>query len=151
MTTRLQVLNALTERLAQVLVANGYTTDAGQLVVLGEAGELGENDPDAALAIVPGDDRQKTQAGSVGTAFVEWPIQIVALGKADIDQPWVAIENAVGDIKRAIEAGDRRLEGLLKSDLQRGSTRVVSRQPGSLTIGASVTYVATIAEPWGQP
>lgn len=151
MTTRLSVLTAFAARLADITIANGYATDAGQLVVMGEAGELGESDPDAALAIVPGDDRQKTQAGTVGTAFLEWPIQLVALGKADLSQPWVTLENIVGDIKRAIETGDRRLGGLVKSDLQRGATRIVPREPGSLTIGVSVTYVVTIAEPWGQP
>ena len=149
MTTRLQVLNAFAALLADVRIANGYTTDAGQLVALGAVEELGPDDPDAALAIAPGDDRRKGGAGTIGTDLVEWTIEFLALVKADIDQPWVAIENAVGDIRKALETDDRLLGGLLKSDLQRGSTRVVLRQPGSTIVGASVTYVATIAQTWG--
>lgn len=151
MTTRLQVLNAFVALLEQVRVANGYETDAGQLVALGVVEELGPDDPTAALAIVPGDDRRKGQSGTNGTDLVDWPIEFIALAKADIDQPWITIENVLGDIAKALETDDRRLDGLLKSDMQRGSSRVYPREPGSETVGASVTYVVTIARTWGAP
>lgn len=149
-TTRLQVLNAIKARLAVITVANGYATDAGQLIALGEVTELGDDDPDAALAIVVGDDAPKPQS-TVGTTLAEWPLRIAALAKADLAEPWTTVEQVLGDIKRAFELSDRTLGGLLKGDIQRGSTRVIPRDPGSTTIGVAITYVGIVSERWGQP
>lgn len=147
MTTREAILAALMTRVQAITIAHGYATDAGDQVFLGEAPQLGENDPPTAIALVVEDDDVNSQ----GFLTVTLPIAVQALAKADLDAPWLAIEAVLGDVKRAIEQDDRSLGGVLKGELERGSTRTVPRAPGSSTVGVSVTYRCRYVELWGAP
>lgn len=147
MTTRQAILEELRLRVRTIAIANGFTTDAGGKVFLGEAPQLGEDDPDQAIALVVEDDDVKDS----GFLYVTLPVAVQALAKADLNEPWLAIEAILGDVKRAIELADRTLGGLLKHDLVRGPTRTLSREPGSTTVGVAITYRCQYLEGWGTP
>ncbi len=130
-----------------VLVERGFATDVGQRVYLGEAPQLGPDDPDAAVALLLGE-----QPGDLGlNVFTEIPLECQAHAKADLDAAWLTVENVIGDIKRAVELADRSLGGLVLQQLRRGPVKAIQREPGSTTIGASVTYLAQFKEAWGAP
>jgi hypothetical protein len=148
MSKRQQVLEAVQTRQEAIRKADGFQTDAGETVYLGERPELGPDDPDAVIAIVVRDDQVKVQSGKV---FVTLPIAICANAKADLEAPWVAIEALISDIKTAMELEDKTLDGLLSEPIGRGSTRTLDREAGSMTVGASVTYVLSYTEQWGRP
>jgi hypothetical protein len=147
MTKRQAILTALVARVSAIAIAAGFATDAGATVFLGEAAELGPDDPDAAIALVLEDDSPQDK----GYLYVQLPIAVAALAKADLETPWLTIEAIVGDIKRAVEHEDRTLGGLLKGPMTRGATRTLTREPGSTTVGASVTYICSYVEAWGDP
>ncbi len=146
-TTRQLILAAFLAAVREITIANGFATDAGNTVYIGETAQLGDDDPDQAIALVVDDD----DARSPGYVFVTLPIVVQALAKADLDEPWLVVESLLGDLKRAIETEDRTLGGLLKSELQRGSTRTLAREPGSTTVGAAITYRCEYVEVWGNP
>lgn len=151
---RVRILEALVERL-QAVRANGqaasgatYETDAGLAVYVGERPELGESDPAVAVAVLPQED--DTEAIGQQLAFmVRLPVAIEAIASVELDQPYLAAVAVVADIKRAIE-GERTLGGLV-SEIRRGATAVVPREPGTTTVGVAVTYQLTFKEPWGNP
>jgi hypothetical protein len=147
---RLFILRALSARVAVITVDNGFATDIGKAVYLGEGVELGDDDPAQVVAVVPGEDSTPFTGENV---LVKWPVTIQALVKVSLDDPTAAIEMALGDIKRAVELDDRTLGGLLTRGqrLTRGATRTVFRQPGSTTAGVGITYLAPFLEQWGNP
>lgn len=142
----------LAERVAVIQVANGYQTDAGVLVVLGEAPQLGPDDPDTAIAIVPGEEQTRWVREHV---FVRLPIDVQAVVKSDLTNlatAWWTVEQVIADIKRAVETSDRMLDRLLPPPgLERALTRALQREPGLTTIGAAVTYLTEFGEVWGDP
>ena len=145
---RQQVLAALVARVQAITVDDGFNTDAGTAVYLGETPMLGPDDPLVAIALIVGDDDPGYQGEHV---FVKLPIEIQGVAFADQTDSWMAVEAVIEDIKRAVELEDRSLGKLLRSELERGPTRTLRREPGSSTVGAGVTYLAPIAEKWGTP
>ena len=79
------------------------------------------------------------------------PVGIAVLAKADLDEPWLAVEQTLGEVKRAVELEDRSLGHLLKQPLERAGTQTLEREPGSETVGLITTYLCFYAEPWGEP
>lgn len=145
---RRQILEALRDRLLAISTADGFATDAGQLVFLNETPALGPDDPTVAIAMLVGEDTVKFQ----GDRFlIDLPVDIQALAKADLDQPWVAVESVLGDIKRAMELEDRTLGRLVQQQLERGTTRTMEREPGSAYVGVEIRYTAPYREEWGEP
>lgn len=142
------ILEALLARLQVIEVANDYATDAGQHVYLGVTPALGIDDEDVAIALVVGDEEPRYQGVSL---LIALPVEIQALAKADLDEPWVAVEDVIADIKRAVELEDRTLGGLVKRQIERGSVTTLERPDGGTTVGASVTYLCPYAENWGAP
>jgi hypothetical protein len=146
---RQSIIGALRTRLEAITVDNGFQTDAGARIYTGQAPSQGPDEPTAALAIVAGDDSTGHQGEHV---VVTWPLQVVALVKADVDEPLLALEAVVADIKTAVELADRTFGGLLVArGLTRGNTRVLPREDGSEYVGASVEYQVVFAERWGEP
>lgn len=139
------ILEALQARVSAILLAGGFATDAGATVFLGETPQLGPDDPFEAIALVPDDDSVQDK----GYLFVQLPVAVQALAKADLDAPWETIEAILGDIKAAVELDDKTLGGLLKAPMMRGTTRTLAREPGSTTVGAGVTYICSYVEQWG--
>ena len=145
---RLQILEAIVARLTTISIANGFDTDAGAHVFLGETPVLGPDDGPIAIAVVPQDDRLTAQQMKIAAP---WPIPVQALAQADLDEPWVAVERVLSDIKRAVELADRTLGGLVSQPFERGQTRTIPREAGQTTTGAEVIYVFAYVEPWGHP
>ena len=147
-TRRLAILLKFRELLQGISLADGFATDAGENVYLQERPQLGKDDPDIAIAILVQDDEPKWQQEHV---FVTLPIEIQALAKADITEPWIAAEQVLGDIKKAMEIEDRTLGRLVKRAIERGTTRTIARDAGATTVGIAITYNAPYAEVWGGP
>lgn len=148
MSTRSAILAAVRTRLQAIARTDGFATDAGAALYLGERPELGPDDPDEAIAIVVRDDAPKAQGHKL---FITLPVSICAIAKADLDDPWQSIEDLLADIKVAFELDDMTLGGLLRGPMERGATRTLDREPGSLTIGAQVSYFLPYHETWGHP
>lgn len=150
--TRQQILEAVRTRLLAIRTNNGFRTDGGREVFLNETPMLGPDDPDVAIAIVTDDDEVNWQGEQVVIAL---PIGIQALAKADMlsGEPWIAVEQVIGDIKQAVELADRTFGGLFPHPHQfdRGQTRTLEREAGSAVVGASITYRALYKEVWGSP
>lgn len=148
MSTRSAALAELRDRVEDILKAGGYETDAGALVFLGEQPTLGPSDPAAAIAIMPLEDTTGYQGVNVDITL---PVDVQAIVKADVDDPWVTVEAIIGDIKKAVET-DHDLDGMLKPrGLERGSVRPLDREPGSEYVGAAVQYRLRMVEGWGKP
>lgn len=145
---RQQILEAIAERLEAIAIDDGYDTDAGAAVHMGQIVELAQNDPDAVISIVMGDENAKFNGGKL---IVDLPIEIHAIAKADLDQPYITIEQLLSDAKRAVELEDRTLGGVLPGHLQRLAVRTLPREPGSTTVGVALIYSATYGEQWGTP
>jgi hypothetical protein len=76
-TRRLLILTRLAALASTITKANGYDTDAGLKVYIGGAPELGPDDPDYAIAIVPGDELA-TEDGRISNSF---PVAVQSIGK----------------------------------------------------------------------
>lgn len=150
-------LDDLRNRLSYITVENGYNSDAGKNIFLGEAPTWGPDDEPAGLAIEIGDDSVNVQGGLI-TCRV--PVRIWAVIPVETEDPLLPIEEIIADIKEAVEIErdgslDRSL-GAIGTDpatdpmgLERGSTRALRRPEGSEYIGASVEYILTFVEQWG--
>lgn len=144
--TRQRILEVLRARLQAIATADGFQTDVGDRVFLGEVVSLA--DADHALALVA----QEDEVGRIGeNVQLVLPVQVQAWALASLDEPWGRVEAMIADIKRAIELPDRTLGGLVPARITRRSTRAIERQEGSLVVGATVTYAAPYAEGWGTP
>lgn len=146
--TRLAILTELVNRVGQITIENGFATNAGLTVLFGESPMLGEDDPPSAVALIIGDDQAQDQSGD--DTLTSLPIDIQALAKAEVKQPWRTVEAVIADIRMAIERGDRTIGGLVTRPLARGRTRRLQREAGATTIGAAVQYTAFFLDTWGE-
>jgi hypothetical protein len=158
---REQILGALSSRLAAIAIGNGYNTDAGAEIWLGQVMEFGEDDPNAVISIVVGDE-QPTGALQKYKVQVGVPYEIQAVVRVSPDRnEWRLVERMIEDIKRAVELDDPSLglhtdgrmlvNGNGSDGLIRDRVRTLPREPGMTTVGAGVTYIAQIVEQWGAP
>lgn len=143
------ILAALVAQLATIDRAAGFETDAGDAVYVGEAPDLGPDDPAEAIAVVVADD--EVQPSGAGL-LITLPLVVHALARAerDVTEAWMRAEQVLADVKRAVEA-DRSLGGQVPQLIDRGSTQTLAREPGSATVGVVVTYRVTYKEGWAQP
>jgi len=148
MSRRQDIIDELKDRLDNITVANGYQTDAGALVLVGQAPALSETDPQQALALIIGADSVGYQGED---KQISLPVTVHALVRADLDDPAAAAEAVIADIKKAIEQ-DHNLGGLLKArGLVCGTTTSAMREQGSEYVGGTVSYELLFAEKWGAP
>jgi len=166
----------LKTRLGFITKANGFSSDAGNTIFLGEIKKLGPSDGDSALAIFvgssePPDSGRFTTGGLVRSKV---PIHIHAIAKVPRDSsPLEVFEGLLADIKQAVEVEgndplhpegaawkDRYLgviEGTtpspatLSRGLERDSETVHFEEGGSVITGVTVTYLMFLEEKWGQP
>lgn len=151
---RRQILEAFRTRLLEIRTNNGFLTDAGLTIFLGERVTLGEDDPDTALAIVAGEDSRNPPSQGLGSgtfAAVEitLPVSILALAKADLDEPLLAQEDIIHDIERAVELNDRKIGGI--GSLSQVSVAPFDREEGVTVVGAAVNYSVLYSKKWGDP
>lgn len=148
MSRRQAILAAFIARLSGILIADGYQTDVGQVVFIGERPVLGPDDPDASIDVVVGADEPGYQGENV---FVSLPVTVRAVVKATRDSAWATVEAAVSDIKTAIET-DHDLGGLLVArGLERGTVEPRDREPGDVVVGVGIRYTLKYVEKWGAP
>lgn len=145
---RQAIVEAVLARLQAIRSEDGFATDAGQAVFLGETPQLGPDDPNEAIAIVIGEDTIGYQGENL---LVILPLEVQALAKAELDQAYLAVERVLGDIKTAIELTDRTLGGLVRRQIERDVTVTLKREPGMAVVGVSVTYRCPYIEAWGNP
>lgn len=150
----------LVRRLEFITKVKGYNTDAGEHIFIGEAPTFGEDDPPEALAVLVEEDSPQIQGGLIRTRT---PIEIWAVVPAGVEDPLLAIEAIITDIKEAVEIEangsiDRFLGivddagkpyGTLPRGLERGVIKPLKRQEGSTYVGAAVEYIANFEERWG--
>lgn len=148
MSTRQDALRVLKERLEGITQGNGFQTDAGASLFIGERPVGGPDDPEASICVMPQADVPGHQMKNVVTALPVLVQAIVKLGEND--QPWDIVEAILADIKRAVET-DFDLSGTLlkQHGLQRGITTPHDREGGSLFVGATIEYRLEYAEGWG--
>lgn len=150
----------LVRRLEFITRTNGYNTDAGEHIFLGEAPSFGEGDPPEALAILIQDDSPQAAGGLVR---IRTPIEVWAVVPAEVEAPLLAVEAIVTDIQEAVEIeaegavdrflgtvdGEGRPYGTLPRGLERGVIQALKREPGGTYVRAAVEYVAYFEERWG--
>jgi hypothetical protein len=151
-TRREQLLGAFKARLQEITEANGFWTEAGLTVFMGEAPDLGPNDPDQAIAIVVGDEEQNWQLPGKGIG-IRLPLAVQAVAKVgtDEDAAWQTVERLIGDIQRAIETTDPLVDGWSDWPLEIGPVRTLKRETGSTNVGSELTYRAVYKRGWGSP
>ena len=149
-TRRQSILETLVARVELILTSNGFDTDAGQKVHFGEIPEIGPDDPAQLIAVVVGVEQPLWMQHGL-KAQIMLPVSIAAIVNADLSRPYLAVEQVIGDIKRAVELEDRYLGGLLQWPFERGTVQTLQRESGSTSVGASVSYVFRFEEGWGVP
>ncbi len=148
MSVRQNLIAEIVSRLSGILLAGGYQTDAGALIFVGQTPPLAEGDPTEALAVVVGGEEVGYQGENV---LVVLSIVVHAIVRADVDQPILASEAVIADIKRAVETDHDLARILLPRGLERGATTAAKREPGSEYVAATVEYRCRFVERWGQP
>lgn len=141
---RQRILEAFRDRL--LTITSDDTFELRPTLFLGETPKLGADDPDTAILIVVQDTAPRFQGENV---FENLPVEIQALAKADLDEPYVAVETILGRIIEAVELEDRTLGGLVPRMIEVGPTRTVPREEGSTTVGVAITYIAPYIRRWG--
>jgi hypothetical protein len=153
-------IEELVHRLEFITKANGYNTDAGEHIFVGEAPTFGDADPPEALAVMVDEDSVQTNGGVMRART---PVEIWAVVPAGLAAPLYAIEAIIADIKEAVEieadgSVDRFLGtttdagqpyGTLPRGLERGTIKPIRRNEGSEFVGAIVEYIANFEEHWG--
>ena len=143
---QLQILQAIVARLATIRVANGYATDAGLRVSLGDAWP--DESPVPALTVHEGElvangyglVRSQGRAGTTGTKMRgEYTVEGIA--DCTTVATYVAAHALIADVKRALfvagglsfgmQAGDHKLEAHGVVPRAKGSNRVVVAVVGS--------------------
>src|SRR5690606_19313155 len=101
-------LQAVIDRLETIRKADGFATDAGLAVMVGDIA-IGPDDADVAVAVVPGEVQPLAQR-TVGKVAEVFPITIAALARVeswrDTADAWMRAEDVLGDIHEAIETED---------------------------------------------
>lgn len=146
------ILEYVRDRLELIQVANGYNTDAGLAVLLGESVNLGPDDANSALLIELGDDVPPEHGfgdHSGESLGVGLPVSIHGYVRSDIDAPYLAREALIVDIKKAVELADA-WPASVKS-VERAGTRRFDREEGTDPVGGSVDYGIVYVETWGAP
>lgn len=148
---RQQILQTFVDRLDSIAIENGFQTDAGKLIFIGERPVLGPSDPEASIDVVISTDVPGNQGEKV---FVTIPVDVKAVVKVDSVNgvtAWQTVEAVIADIKTAIET-DHDLDGLLVNrGLERGPVEPRDREPGDEIVGAGVQYLLKYTEQWGRP
>jgi len=153
---RQRILEDVLRRLAFITEANGYSSDLGESVLMGEDPKLGPDDPAAIVVEVAPD--QGTMSGPRILAAIPIQVQAIVLASA-YESPMLAAEAIIRDIVVALEIdkGEAKanlshaLDGTSAKGFVYSGTGWLTRQAGSEFVGAFVSYVANMERLWGDP
>lgn len=150
MTRRQAILLALKERLRTIKKLDGFTSDAGDFVTIGEPPDVQPDQyPPAAIVITVQDTAPRYEGRGV---FIEMPVDIEATVVVEDDEPYITAEGVLGDIITAVELiDDLTIGGLLKSPIEMVSVRTAPREPGSNVVAIVATYRCFYTRMRGQP
>lgn len=144
---RLRILQAIAARLQAITEPAGWCTNVGDAIFMGYVPALGESDPAEAVAILPGGDTpQSSYLKKSQTLTVEIHVLVRLSARC-----WDRVEMARADVMKAVESGDRMLDGLARSHVTYEGTAMRELEPGSLDTGLVVTYAVPYTESWGNP
>jgi hypothetical protein len=146
---RRRIVQWYLDHLQDITTEAGFRTDAGQALYVGMLPNLGadKGDPEIAIAVLIGDDALRRHGDKF---FITLPIEIHALRIGNRATAWLDVEDILADIKAAVE-GDPTLDGLVRGDIERGSTSTPEREQGALQVGSKVVYEVPYEEHWGHP
>jgi len=153
MSNRRAALTEFRRRLTLITKANGYNTDLGKTLFVGERPKLGPDDPPESVEMVIQKDEPSFQGENIVITLPVF-VEIVITGPTS-GTPWEAREKAIEDVKKAIETdhdltapGEKR-GTLLRNGLERGPVQPFDQE--SILIGATIEYRLMYSEIWGQP
>lgn len=150
---RKRIIETLIQRLRTIRATAGYETDAGLYLYWGPV-VLGPDDPQMAIAVVPG--TTETNPLQAGKKIIAMPIEIHAVVREDTPQrgtmenSWAQAEAILSDIKRALEVADPEFDRLV-ADFTAGEVSPLPRQEGSTMLGLVAEYRVVYTEHWGNP
>ena len=133
-------------RLRRITIANGFDTDAGQYVFLGEKVVLSTDDATQAIAIEIEGSAVEDDAGfgpAIGQDLsLRMSMSVQAIASADLDEPWIAADQVLSDIKKAMENPDVDSWPDAVKDFGPAEQRddTLKREEGSATNGAVANY-----------
>lgn len=149
---RKRILVTLVTRLQAISQANGFSTDAGLQLFVGVLPKLGPDDPEAAIAVLPGTMTPTFEAEHV---VGEWPVEIIAVANASANRnaPFLIVEDVLADIHRAVELPDRTLGGLVRKigGMEVGEATPYGREAASEVVAVSQAYRFQVQRVYGHP
>lgn len=149
-TTRARIVDAFATRLRAIQRTGGYQTDAGLTLQIGSLA-FGPDDDNLHMSIVIGDGKP-TGSRQLKKKPRELPMQIAVGLRRWRPESWLTIEQAIGDVKRAIESGDDDTwGGLLMQAPEDGDEVALDMPVGTTSMGCAVVYIARYVETRGAP
>ena len=149
MSTAKDIAQALTDRLATITTANGYTTNIGSRVMRGRR-RLDEKHLPCAV-IIDAEDEVPDQM-QTGNAKIRVKYVIEGHSECDADNPNDTAHDMIADIKRALW-GSRITFGANKTVLRLyyNGRGIAPREDGMAVVSASVQISADYAEDLSSP
>lgn len=139
----------LSDRIAQITIANGYLTNIGAKVFRGK-GKLDENDLPCTV-LVEGEERIDDSSEIQYKARARFTFE--GHDACDPDHPNDKAHMIIADLKRAIFDGDRTFGGMIRPriGLRYAGRRIATRDDGARIIAASIDIDCEVAEDLTQP
>lgn len=141
---------AITARLAQISIANGYHTDIGLRVFRGKR-DLDEPDAPCCVLVESDDSVAPASASRNTKVIITADYAIEALLACDPDHPNDAAHLAITDLKRALFNGDPSYGKLINKGLAYTGRVIEPRESGSGLVGVQVKVQAEFVEELMNP
>jgi hypothetical protein len=148
-TKRARIIKAMADRLTTITRVNGFQSDLGTTLTIGGLA-FGPDSADEKLVLRIGDSEPTGSRGLPKSAR-QLPLQILIVSRRWHLETWVQLETLLGDVKKAIHAGDNRLAGLLSDPLEDGPEITIPNEEGTATLGLGLVYTVKYVEVLGAP
>ena len=151
-----KILLALRSRLEMITLANGYQTDAGRNVMIGQ--RLADHRADILPAIRVMRSNEPTIQLQGRRRDLTFAASVECFVLADQDNPGLALEDVIADVKKALFlADDRYLQDvvsgkcLLHTELSLDVIALAPVEPGSRVESAVMAVSGAFPELYGDP
>lgn len=146
MSTASTLATAISNRLKEITIANGYATDIGLRSFRGRR-SLTENHMPCSV-LVEGDDMPTSQA--LKGVVIRQTYAIEGHDACDANNPNDKAHLILGDIKRCIFGGDTEFGGLVKQVFYKGRN-IQPREDGQAVVSASIVIEVQFVEDLTNP